>query len=308
MQTLFKSAVAVLTLFVSTLLWAETSYPLTIEDGMGNTITLDKAPQKIASKTLFTDEILLELIEPSRLTSLTDIAGDPNFSNIADQLPDDVQRLKLNVESIVNNYPDLVFAANWSDAGIIKQLQQAGINVYLVNTLFTIDAIQAEIQKIGRLINAGDSAENLVADMTSKLNTLAERRQAIADRNLVALDYNSWGSSSGIDSTWQAVMDAAGLINGAQQYEQGAFGQVTMSKELIVDANPDILFLSGWIYGESDAADNFYQQVIDDPALKNVRAIQTGRVYRVPEHLRGTYSQYIADTIEFVISQVEQDL
>lgn len=308
MPTFFKSAVTFLTLFISTTLYAETQYPLTIEDGMGNTLTFDEAPELISSKTLFTDEILLSILSADRLSSLTNIASDANFSNIADQLPEGVPLLSLNVEAVLGNMPDLVFAANWSDAGIVEQLKQTGIQVYLVNTPFTFEGIEAEILKLGRIVNASDNAQELVDQMKSELLALSEKRAAIAAQQLVALDYNSWGSSSGVDTTWQAVMNAAGLINGAQPFEQGGFGQVVMSKELIVEINPDILFLPGWIYGESDAADNFYEQVINDPALADVKAVQSGRVYRIPEHLRGTYSQYIVDTVEYVIDQVSQDL
>ena len=300
-------AIALMALLAAPL-WADTAYPLTVRDGMDHTLTLSAAPDQVSSKTLFTDEILLDLLDPERLSSLTNIAADEHYSNVADQLPAGVPLLDLNVEAILNNYPDLVFAANWSDAGIVEQLRQAGISVYLVNTPFTLENIQAEIRKIGRLVDAEPQAERLIESMNADLAALAEAREQIRAAELTALDYNTWGTASGVDTTWQAVLDAAGLINGTQAYEQGAFGQVSMSKELIVDINPDVLFLPGWIYGESDGADAFYNQVINDPALSEVKAIQTGRVYRVPEHLRGTYSQYIVDTIEYVTTQVQQDL
>ncbi|EAR07485.1 ABC transporter substrate-binding protein [Reinekea blandensis] len=308
MPTLIRLITIALMALLAAPLWADTTYPLTVRDGMDHALTLRDAPDRVSSKTLFTDEILLDLIDPERLSSLTNIAADEHYSNVADHLPAGVPLLDLNVEAILNNYPDLVFAANWSDAGIVEQLRQAGISVYLVNTPFTLEQIQAEIRKIGRLVDAETRAEQLIESMNADLAALADAHEQIRAANLTALDYNSWGTASGVDTTWQAVLDATGLINGTQAFEQGAFGQVSMSKELIVDINPDVLFLPGWIYGESDGADAFYHQVINDPALSEVKAIQTGRVYPVPEHLRGTYSQYIIDTIEYVTSQVQQDL
>ncbi|MDX1473332.1 MAG: ABC transporter substrate-binding protein [Reinekea sp.] len=289
---------------LTTLCFAQTQYPLTIQDGMGQEITLTSAPKTISSKTLFTDEILLNLLDASRLSSLTNFASDDNFSNIAEKLPAGVPLLDFNVEAIIGNYPDIVFAANWSDAGKVEQLKQAGIQVYLVNTPNTLEGIEAEILKLGMLLNVAEEAEQLVAAMHSRLESYQSKVSIIAKQQWVALDYNSWGTASGVDTTWNAVLTNAGIINGSAEYEQGAYGQVPMSKELIVEIDPDILFLPGWIYGESDAASSFYNQVANDPALSTVTAIKQGRVYQIPENLRGTYSQYIVDTIGYVVESV----
>jgi iron complex transport system substrate-binding protein len=295
-----KVATVIVAAFLSTTLFAETTYPLTILDGMGNSITLDKEPTTVSSKTLFTDEILLSILEPNRLTSLTNLATDANYSNISENLPKNVPLLDFSIEAIIANYPDLVFAANWSDAGKVEQLKNAGINVYLVNTPFSIEAIQAEILKLGQILNVEDQASALIAEMNASLASFSGVKESLASQKLVALDYNSWGTSSGVDTTWNAVLSQTGIINGSAQYEQGAFGQVTMSKELIVEINPDILFLPGWIYGDANAASDFLTQVLNDPALQSVKAIQNKRVFQIPENLRGTYSQYIVDTIDYV--------
>lgn len=307
MPTLFRAIALVIFSFTSTFLFA-TDYPLTVVDGMGNTLVLQKAPLRISSKTLFTDEIFSEILEPKQLTSISDIANEANFSNIANNLPEGVSLFGLNVEHILANSPDIVFAANWSDAAIVEQLKQAGVVIYLVDTPFTFDAIQTEILKIAHIVNATEAGEQLIAEMNAKIAALDDKTAEIKERKLVALDYNTWGTSSGVDSTWNALLTNAGIINAAAQYEQGAYGQVTMSKELILVINPDILFLPGWIYGDEKGAEQFLASVKNDPALKSVKAIQNNRIYAIPESLRGTYSQYIADTLTFVVNQVHDGL
>jgi len=305
----FSNAVsAIVTVCCASFLFAETQYPLTILDGMGQEITVKKAPKTISSKTLFTDEILLSMLDKQQISSLTNLASEVTYSNIATIIPENMPLLDLNVEAIIGNYPDLVFAANWSDAGKIEQIKQAGIPVYLVNTPFTVEDIQAEIIKLGYILNAEQGAADVVAQMNSQLMSYQTLVNDIKAQNWVALDYNTWGTSSGVDTTWQAVLDNSGIINGSAAYEQGAFGQVAMSKELIIEVDPDILFLPGWIYGEDGAAKAFYQQVIADPALSNVKAIKNGRVYQIPENLRGTYSQYLADTVGYVVNSVHASI
>jgi iron complex transport system substrate-binding protein len=304
MPSIIKAATFVAVALLSSTLFAQTTYPLTVIDGMGNEFTLKKQPSSISSKTLFTDEVLLQILDHTRISSLTNLATDSNFSNISDKIPEGKALLDFNVEAILNNFPDIVFAANWSDAGKVTQLQQAGINVYLVNTPTTVESIQQEIVKIGRILNIESEAQALVETMDQTLADMAKDKKALENKNWVALDYNSWGTSSGVDTTWNTVLSEAGIINGSAAYEQGAYGQVAMSKELIVEVNPDVLFLPGWIYGESDAANNFVNQVMNDPALAGVTAIKMGRVFQIPENLRGTFSQYIVDTIGYVVENV----
>jgi iron complex transport system substrate-binding protein len=286
---------------------SETTYPLTITDDSGNSITLASQPQKVSSKTLFTDEVLLELIPASQFTSITRIATDATFSNIAEKVTPELKQLDLNVEAILANNPDILFAANWSESEKIQQLRAIGVPVYLIDTPFTLTAIQQKIRTLGLLLNTEAAAESLITDMDLKLEQLRPKKTVIQQRGWVALDYNSWGTASGTNTTWQAVLENSGLINGAAELQEGAFGQVALSKELIVAVNPDVLFLPGWIYGEHQSAEAFYQQVINDPALASVSAIIHGRVYSVPENLRGTYSQYLTEAIRFVTETVYQD-
>lgn len=301
-RTIFYTALlGSLTLAVA---FAETIYPLTVTDDFGNSLTLHAEPKTISSKTLFSDELLLGLLENERLSSITHIASDESFSNVADKITPDLEQLDLNVESILVNSPDLLIAANWSDTTKVQQLKAIGIPVYLIKTPFTLEDIQEKIRTIGYLLNITDKTDALLVGMNQQLDELKEQRAAIAQQQWVALDYNSWGTANGKNTTWQTVLDNAGLINGAATLEAGAFGQVALSKELIVAINPDILFLPGWIYSESQSAEAFYSQVVSDPALSDVKAIVNNRVYAVPENLRGTYSQYIVETIRFVVDSL----
>ena len=64
----------------------EPAFPRTVIDGLGREMTLDAPPQHIASVTLGSDEILLDLVGPERLLGVSYFAKDPQISNISDQL------------------------------------------------------------------------------------------------------------------------------------------------------------------------------------------------------------------------------
>ena len=73
------------------------------------------------------------------------------------------------------------------------------------------------------------------------------------------------------------------------------WGQVPLSREKLLQLDPDILVLPGWVYGNPQGASAFFSQVTGDPSLKGLRAVKAGRVYQMPERLKSTTSQYIVD-------------
>ena len=277
------------------------SFPLEITDGLGNRITVSQKPQSIISLSLFSDEVLLNLVDPDRFAGASSLATDPIYSNVADVAAEIETRVDFNVEQIISIYPDIVIAASWSEADKITQLRDAGLVVYQVNTPFSVDGIKEEIRSLAAIVGEPDAGEDLVSRMEEKI---AELTRVVVDipesERVQALDYNNWGTASGADTTWNEVLRLAGVDNAAAPYESGDFGQVPMSKELIVEIDPDVIFLPGFIWGDDEGAEGFRAQVLNDPAFADLYAIEHEQVYMVPEHLKGTYSHYLVDAAKFV--------
>ncbi|GEA50171.1 ABC transporter substrate-binding protein [Vibrio inusitatus NBRC 102082] len=269
---------------------------MTVTDASGTKVNLASAPTKISSKSLFSDEVLLDLIKPEQFSSVTNLVDDEHFSAVAGKMPITIPRLDLNVERILVNQPDLVFAASWSDAGRVEQLRSAGIKVFLLPTPSTYEEIKALIKLVGKMVSEQNKAEAMVMEMDRRL----EEELIFTSHRYKVLDYNSWGTSSTRQSTWQLIVDKAGFKNVVSDLQADKFGQTPMSKEMMVALNPEVLFVPGWIYGDEQGADNFMNQVMTDPALRSIDAIKRGYVYPIPENLRGTYSQHIVETILFV--------
>ncbi|OBT13520.1 hypothetical protein A9264_13975 [Vibrio sp. UCD-FRSSP16_10] len=291
-------ALSVFGLFFSAFAWAQ--FPLTVTDAGGTTITLSAAPQKISSKTLFSDEVLLDLIEPQRFTSVTNLVDDKQFSPIVGKVPKSVPRLDLNVERILINQPDIVFAASWTDAGRVEQLRSSGIKVFLLPIPTTLDGIKDTIKLVGKIVGEDNNAKSIVIDMEHRL----QEGLILTRHKFKLLDYNNWGTSSTKNSTWQLIVKQAGFVNLVEDLDADKYGQTPMSKELLISLNPDVMFIPGWLDNEQQGDSKLLQQVMTDPALRQVKAVKQGCVYPIPEALRSTYSQYIVDTILYVNQSV----
>jgi iron complex transport system substrate-binding protein len=276
-------------------------YPLVVIDDLGNEVELDNKPQRIASLTLFTDEVLFDLVEPDRISVVTFLATDDVYSNVANAARVIPKQLDLNVEQLLAINPDIVFVANWSDGEKVRQLRNAGIPVFAISTPFTIESIYDSIRSVAEVVGEVEAGEEIISIMEEKIQFVSDALVNLPESDrLGALEYNSWGTSAGIDTTWHEVLRLAGIKNLASDLVADGFGMVPMSKELIIELDPDVLFLPGFIYGDPEGAKNFMENVSNDPALANVSAKVNDRLITIPEHLKSSYSQYFADTVLFV--------
>ena len=276
-------------------------FPLTVTDDGGNPVTLAAKPVRIASLTMFTDEVLLELVDPRRIVAVTAFAVDPAISNVTAKAAGIPNKLAMNVEVLVSLKPDLLFAANWTEADKVKQLRAAGIPVYLTGTGVTVAGIEAKIARVGLLVGEPAKAAKLLDDMNARLAGLERRLAGVpADRRLTVVDYTVWGAAQGRGSSWDEIVHRAGLVNGAGSIAADEWGQVPLSKEKLLEIDPDILVLPGWTWDDPKGAEAFFARTTTDPVLRALKAVRNGRAYRMPESLKTATSQYLVDAVEWL--------
>jgi iron complex transport system substrate-binding protein len=280
---------------------SEARYPLALADDRGDRVLIPRRPERIVSLTQFTDELLFELVEPARILGVTAFAGDPSISNIAAQAKAIPHKLSLNPEVILSLQPDLVFVANWSEADKVRLLRDAGVPVFLIASGVTVEAIQEKIRRVAWIVGEPAQGEALVGRMNARLAEVARRLTSLpVGKRLSVLDYTVWGSTQGKGSSWDEVVRLAGLLNAADSLPVDVWGQVPLSRETLLELDPDILILPGWVYGQPQGAQAFFRQVSSDAVLRRLKAVQAGRVYSMPENLKTTTSQYLAAAVEYL--------
>ncbi len=288
-----------------------TRFPLTVSDDTGAAVVLDAAPRRIVSLTLATDEILLSLVDPARLIGVTTYAADPAVSNVAGRLVSGSQTnspqaagprtLTLNAETVIGMKPDLVLVANWSDAAVVRQLRDAGLKVYLMASGLSVASIEEKIVRLGLMTGEPGRAADMVAQMDTRLAAVAGTVSRVpAARRLRVMDYAPWGSAQGNGSSWNEVIVRAGLVNAVGDKTPDEWGQVPLSRESLLLIAPDILVLPGWVDGDPKGAATFFSDITSDPGLRTLAAVKNKRVLVMPENLKSTTSQYIADAVEWL--------
>jgi iron complex transport system substrate-binding protein len=152
------------------------SFPLTLTDDEGGTVTLAAEPRKIVSLTPAVTETLFAVGAGPRVVATDDSSDYPAE---AKPLPDVVTFGTVDVEKIVSLKPDLVIAggAGFTAADAIAKLRDLKIPVLVVSTP-SIEGIYKDIELVGSAVGATDEAKTVTAKMRADMQAIATAAQA----------------------------------------------------------------------------------------------------------------------------------
>lgn len=255
-------------------------------------------PQRIASGTVGTDEILLELLkgEESRLVAVSLFADDARYSFLT-SIPKTVKaRVGDNVENLLLLKPDLVFIASYTASTISEQLKAAKVKVHVQKSFGAYKDIQNNIREIGELVGKTREAQALVRAMDEKVEA-ARKKQETCKTKPTFLQYVSNDFVPGRGTIIDDVGEIAGYHNVLRDI--GWKGWTQISQEVLVQQNPDVILAS-----ESDAPNKkiLLDKLRTSPAWQKLTAVKDGKIIMIPERLLYTVSQHTADLLSYLIS------
>ncbi|WP_274432634.1 ABC transporter substrate-binding protein [Alicyclobacillus sp. ALC3] len=263
------------------------SYPLTVKDQVGHSVTIPKQPVHIASTTEGTDEILTGLVPKKDIALVTAQASQPNFSNVASLVKGIPSMGAVSAEQVIAVHPDLVLMASYNQSGVVQQIEQAGSPVYEFANFNSMSEIEQNINILGKLVGEPTKAAQMVQMMQRKIGAVQKAVRGLPKPTV--LDYGSYGYAAGNGTTIQNIITDAGGVNAAAKLN----GWSAITTEEVVKLNPDVI-----IDTTDDAA--FKQKLLSDPALQSVNAIKNHRVYILSGADLGSVSQYIYRAVEDV--------
>lgn len=267
-----------------------------VTDSNGHTIRLKEKPRRIVSLSLGTDEILIGLVATERIAALTYLSGDPGISCVAEQAAAVPVKIRDNTEAVLELQPDLVLIADWMKPELSQTLRDAGLNVYVYKTPYTIEEIKSVISELAEVVGEAETGRQIVAKMNETLlavKTATQNIPAQERQKVIALSFMGAFGCKG--SLFDDMCRQAGVLNGAA--EAGLEKNMTLSKEQIVQANPDFLLLPSWNYDGKKDVDAFKESVQNDPALQTIKAIRTKNLQQIPDRHLYCVSQFAADGI-----------
>lgn len=259
----------------------------------------EKPPQRIASGTVGTDEILVDLLtkkgEMSRLIAVSMFSDDPKYSFLYPVPPSIKGRVGSSLEALLALKPDLAILSSYNKEELPAQLRAAGVKVIVQGNFRSVEDIENNIRRIGTLIGAEAEAAQLVAFMEARIQA-AVRGQKNCRPTL--LQYSSNDVLPGVDTIFNNAAERAGFKNVTANMKLKGWAQI--SQEVLVQMNPDFVVVS-----KADAADEarFRKMLLGVPGWGKIKAVKEGRFIFVPDRLLYTVSQHIVELVEHLAKE-----
>nr|HMM33031.1 ABC transporter substrate-binding protein [Clostridia bacterium] len=265
---------------------------------------IPETPRRIIVLPLFAEEILLEMIGPERIVGVWH-----EYTEGAEVYTPTMEMTKYmehwieidDTERIIDLKPDLVITWNSTYSSyetIIPTLEQAGINVLLIDTPDNFEEVKASITMLGSIVDAQDEAVEMVKDIDAKLAWLAKTVASVPNNERVRVtDYRSYAPLKVYNG---ALSEAAGVISdgGAIFVERTYYQEI--DDLLLIQWNPDLITIRPYItdtdgslyeFGE-DYVGRFISSLIKNPGLAKISAIQKRNVQALCVY----HSQYMVQS------------
>ena len=254
----------------------DVSYPLTLTDQTGRNVTIPKKPERIVSGYYITTSTLIALGVKDRICGIENDAEKRNIYRLAApkllELPGVGDVKNLDIEACASLNPDLVILPPQLKAAA-ETLSGLGIPVILVDPE-TGDKAEEMITLLGKVV----SAEQKALELVSYIRSVKEKLKSCpGEKARVYLSGNSrFLKTTGKKMYQSEMIRDAGNENVADDIEESFWAEV--GYEQILVWNPELMLLaSEAVYTVED--------VLGDPALGGVKAIDNIRVYAMPSDI-----------------------
>ena len=229
-------------------------------------------PQRVMSLNLCADQLLLALLPPQRIASLTWLSrseGDPDLLSLARRVPANHG----TAEEVLAARPDLVIAGAYTTSATRRLLAGAQTPLLLLQPVQDWDGIRAVTREVAAAVGEVARGEQLLAEMDATLAALAAVRPADPVR---VIGWSGGTDVPGRDTLFDAILTAAGGVNiGAQ-----VSGRSSFDLEQLLAMRPEVL-MRGAAYAATPALRNEAAQ------HRVVRQRYAGAQLRYPEALYG---------------------
>jgi iron complex transport system substrate-binding protein len=166
-------------------------------------------PQHIMSINLCTDDLLLDLVPPSRIVSITYTSRWPSNTfvwPVAAHLP-------INhglAEEVLAGKPDLVLSGTFTRAGTRSLLRRLDTPLIEVAPAETFDAIRKSVRRVAHAVGEDARGEALLAQMDATVRALAADTP---QRPIRVVAWEGDGSIPSRRSLFNTILTAAGGVN-----------------------------------------------------------------------------------------------
>jgi iron complex transport system substrate-binding protein len=190
-------------------------------------------PQRIVSMNLCTDELLMRIVDPARIASITYLSQQPvnaplGLDAIAAKLPANHGL----AEEIIKLQPDLILAGAYTTTTAVALLRHLGYRVETFAPENTFADMRANIRKLGALTGDTAKAEQIIAEFDTRLAQL--QSQIPPGEKPVFADIGVNNFITGDGTLYAEVINAGGYRTLGQALGYSGYRNVPLEQVLTI--------------------------------------------------------------------------
>ncbi len=254
------------------------SYPITITDATGVSISFNREPLRIVSCAPSNTEIIFALGKGNKLVGVTNYADYPQEAKKIEKIG---KMVPLNAEKIISLKPDVVFCYGGFQLKEALRIRNLGLKVVVLAPKTVKDTLST-IMLVGKILNAEEAATKIVDSFKERLDKIEAKVKNIPLNKRPKVFVGSMYEpiySPGKETLLDELITLAGGRNIV-----GASGWLKISPEFVVKANPDIVVIPIGVMSMTNLEDA-KKKLSEKEVYKNIKATKEGRIYFIDENL-----------------------
>jgi iron complex transport system substrate-binding protein len=256
-------------------------FPMTIKDSYDREVILPKQPQRVISIAPNITETIFALEAESMLVGRTEYCDYPPEASKIDSVGS-IQ--EPSIEKIVELKPDLVIASTHFSKDTLTKLEELNIPIVMLYGEESFEGVYETISKVGYILNLNEKAENLVAEMKKKVESV---KKAIEGKDKPTVYYvigygKSGDYTAGSDTFIGQLLEMAGAENAAADVKDWKY-----SLERLIEKNPDIMICP--------SVGGYKQGLETTNGYKDLDAIKNKKLYEIDENMITRQGARLAD-------------
>jgi iron complex transport system substrate-binding protein len=252
----------------------------------------EEVPQRIVSLSATATEVLFAIGAGEQVVAVDE------QSNFPPEAPTtDLSGFTPNLEAITTYQPDLVVLSD-DRAELVTGLDTLGIETIVNDAAVTLDDTYDQIAELGIVTGHEDEAAELVTDMRGDIDALAaevpERPEPLTyyhelDDTLYSVTSETFVGEIYSLAGLESVADAADPTG-----EFGGYPQ--LSPELLVDADPDFIFLA-----DTKCCGQSAETLSQRPGFDALTAVAEDRVIELDDDIASRWGPRVVDLLRTVV-------
>lgn len=275
---------------------------ISIVDGMGREITLDRPAQKVASLAPSNTEILFAIGAGAQVIARDSFSDFPEQALAVADIGGGFG--EIDTETLVSLEPDLVLAAEINPVENVQMLEDLGLKVFYLSNPKELDGLYENLRTVARLVGHEAETEGLIESLKLRVSTIEEKVSSLQERPLVFYELDGTDPSapwtSGPGTFIDLLLTKAGGDNLGNTLDSE---WVQISVEELITQNPDVILLGDYTWGGITPED-----IAARPGWEVIAAVQNEQVYTFDDNLVSRPGPRMIDGLEALAELLHPEL